>query len=1239
MLKVKLEKSNNSVNSTISYLDLLTDNAPQVYDEYSEEAKILDTQINKSNVHNIAVVAKYGAGKSSVINTYLSQYRSKNQSKKNQGQKLSEENHYTRISLSTFNETEYDETAIERSILQQLLYSRKKSALPNSEIKRTNKTSIIRAVYISLLFTLLISGIALFGFDVNHNLFNISWLKYLFLGISMVTLFLIICFCFFYQKLRRIKYKDFETEFYQDGNKNETKQISSLINKFVDEVLYFFECIDIDLVIFEDLDRLPNTDIFVKLRELNTIINSSAKSKNKVTFLYAVRDDLFKTEEERAKFFDFILPIVPVINPVTTQEKMEDKLVRLKEFNSNMDLTGKFIKCVSHYIPDMRILNNTFNDYIFMYHKIFDDDNVSEKLKSENLFALSLYKNLFPYDYALLEKGIGLIPQIVNVNELRMKAVKVLENRIKDIKIKIEAINSERLNSFEELKAMFIGQLYQMPVDNSRYGNIDARQIKTFEGLDFKLLIHPTYPYNYSVKLNRDNAEILTFSGEHYLDKEKLINLKADNCLEKYKQELSELELQIQEIYSLDFASIVNHFGVEFCFDDSCKENYILKVNNEREIVNNQFSYLRMLIAQNYIDEHYIEYTSNYKSMILSPNDAKAIQFIQSRKLDFHMYVENFCNVIRWLNDDDFSVNSILTDSLFSKIDELYQFSYRENDNKYNNLVHLLSQRDNEYLKRVIGEYISIADYDKCETLFKHLLPVRSYTCEEMLELGLLENDKIDHLIVNSIKYIEDYSILNECSLFVDYINKHKNYLTLFEKVGDDDKVLMFLSSLNIKFEVIDCNETEGKLKQYIIQNNKYVLSYENLKTIFNIDKDAEKLSSFINNNYDYILNSSQEVVIDYIKSNINTYVRDILLDSAISCKNEPYSRMLELLQNDNITNENKKSLIKKCNVVFDDITIFNDELFSTLLDNNVIAAKWCNILIAYARCGFDTVKKFMTSNTRIEGSFECSEAIPPNTPELFIRDMLLSLTPFEIKSVAQTLPTTMLISLKEFKDITIDDTVLSTFIEEGKVQYDNNDLSLIYGKEKTLCAYLKYHNDTIISKFNDFFSIVLPKTYYSARYAGVMTAYKQINTQTIIANVIACQGIDTRIKNTLIEKCSEIIKIDGYEHIYANYVLLENQKIPVNILWQFSRDFESVSREKRKKILIHNIDIINIPRDLEKLREYLRSFGENWDDLFNNQELRLEKSDINEQLIRKLKLLILFKSYNRKGYIFLKTA
>ena len=63
----------------------------------------------------------------------------------------------------------------------------------------------------------------------------------------------------------------------------------------------------------------------MKLRELNEILNGYEvlNKRGKITFVYAVRDDLFKKEAERTKFFDFIIPVIPVINSTNSDEVMK----------------------------------------------------------------------------------------------------------------------------------------------------------------------------------------------------------------------------------------------------------------------------------------------------------------------------------------------------------------------------------------------------------------------------------------------------------------------------------------------------------------------------------------------------------------------------------------------------------------------------------------------------------------------------------------------------------------------------------------------------------------------------------------------------------------------------------------------------------------------------------------------------------------------------------------------------
>ena len=80
-----------------------------------------------------------------------------------------------------------------------------------------------------------------------------------------------------------------------------------------------------NVVFIEDVDRFNTSEIFVKLRELNTLLNNYDLIKRRIVFVYAIKDDMFN-DQDRTKFFDFIIPIIPIINSTNSGEKLLEKL-------------------------------------------------------------------------------------------------------------------------------------------------------------------------------------------------------------------------------------------------------------------------------------------------------------------------------------------------------------------------------------------------------------------------------------------------------------------------------------------------------------------------------------------------------------------------------------------------------------------------------------------------------------------------------------------------------------------------------------------------------------------------------------------------------------------------------------------------------------------------------------------------------------------------------------------------
>ncbi len=1230
------------MNAQKNIYDLLNDNSSKVYKEYNREADILNSQISKDNVNNVAVVAKYGAGKSSAINTYIKKYRSEKLSKDSATNKLGEpqKNRYVRISLSTFNDADYDEQAIERSILQQLLYSRNKKELPNSKIERTNKVSWKSTFFIIALIAILgtfslFTGLGFAKSDEPPTLeiLSLGWLKYFYLVISIVSFFVLFSYLLHCRFLKRFKYKDLEADFV--SNKDQNPHYTNLINKFIDEVLYFFECINVDLVIFEDLDRLPTTEIFAKLRELNLIINNSGKKSKKVTFLYAVKDDLFKTEEERAKFFDFILPIIPVINPNTTKIKIEEKLEIIKEYNSQMQLSGKLIRGVSVFIPDMRILNNTFNDYILMFDKILNDENCPNYLNNDKMFALCLYKNLFPYDYALLEKNEGLIPSILNIQNLHDKCVIDINNEIQEYQNKIQELENLKIESFKQLHGLFLLKLGELSYNSYKSGKINPWTLKSFKDLNQTNLSHPKYP-NYSIEFP-GGAEIVGPNGERFEDLEQKIIDKNNGLLEKYREKLNILEKRKQEVLQWNVDNIFEEKNVDFFFykdwDEEYKKKYKIESNNNMNQSNTTFEhqtrYLRFLISQGFIDEHYIEYTSNYKSKILSPADTLVIQKIVASQTTFDEVITDIKEVLRLLEDKEFTKEHIIIKSFLDNLNIIKE----EKDNKFENLIQLLKKIDKEKVRENLIKYINISEEEKCNHLIIELLQGDLDVGVNLINEKDILLERKNLILVNLIKTNSNYESLKNNNIIFNFLSYHEKYLQVLEEVENNHKVCEFLKVIQPKFFRLSSKENND-IQKYIIENNMFEINLSNLELILLDDSNQER---FYSSNYSFILSSNLK---DYILSNLNIYIGKILLIDEITCENEDQRNMEDLLKNEEIIIDLRKSLLKKLNIKIQNIQEFSQDLYQGILENSLIVSSWFNLEYMYERIGFLQIKNYFQNVEEISGDFVKLENILPETPKNIINELLNEMNSKALIKVLNHLPATCQLQFLSFDKI-IDEN-LALFIRTKHITFATNDLEKISNFPKSLNEYLRVFRQEVVDNFDQFFDIALPKmetqrVYENYNYINKTTYSAKQSSQKVIMKVLQCKGIDVTIKNILIDKCQKIINIRDYEEIMANYIIESNQSVPANILWQFS-DSTKVSPNDRKKILKICIDEIDLDKGRKQVDSYLQNLGKDYNEfIVNDTPLNVEPNTIDNELFDILKEKKIFNKRKSKNAFVIK--
>jgi len=418
----------------------------------NEYFRALKFALSQKSVRNIAVTGSYGAGKSTVINSYLEEY---------------EKGHFINVSLAGFDMPGNGDPAksqeVELSILQQILYKKNRDALPDSRIDRIlnrNKAHIGRVFWASLKILLPLGGILFLLFHetahqstgVPEKIYDIinglPYGKMAFLFILSLTTLYNIAECaskvgIFDKKIKLNKVGLLSGEMELDS-----REASSLLNNCLDEIVYFFSKLEeYRIVIFEDLDRLKNPEIFVKLREINKIVNNNLPEDKPLRFIYAVRDDIFSGIAARTKFFDFIVPVVPVMDSRNAFSLLNGIMKEMIP-DGEESLRGTAV-----YISDMRSLQNIVNEYR-IFSAVVDNKN-----RKVNLYAMVFYKNIFTHDYSLIDRKISVLFNFIyqyRTHRLHESYFTGLDERINFLSQRLTEIREEKASTAEYVRKSLI---------------------------------------------------------------------------------------------------------------------------------------------------------------------------------------------------------------------------------------------------------------------------------------------------------------------------------------------------------------------------------------------------------------------------------------------------------------------------------------------------------------------------------------------------------------------------------------------------------------------------------------------------------------------------------------------------------------------------------------------------------------------------------------------------------------
>ena len=419
----------------IDYTRIASDEFETKY--YKIYKDVLNNVTQDKLIKNVGVTGGYGTGKSSIIHSYFNELKGKTSIYISLA-------HFYSLAGNTIT-TPQDDKAInsqidnilEMKIVNQLVNQIKPDKIPKANFltKKNIKNYkiffyLLSIIYLILYFKFLLPVITeKITYGIQNFPPNLEFIDYILIIISVIAI--ISLYYLLSNVIKKIVHKGnwskltINTMGININMENRDFSTVSYFDNFLSDVIYLFDESDADFVIFEDLDRFNDHSIFEKLREINLMVNQRRESANdkKVMFFYVISDEVFSEKNvdptnnsknisatEKTKFFDVIIPIIPIVNNTNSFDYLKSRLLGDIE-NTDKNDFETFLYQVSIFIDDFRVLKNIVNE--FKIYKEIHKDNIDIDYKQ--LLALIIYKTLNSSDFNDLVKSKGdLYTQIKN---------------------------------------------------------------------------------------------------------------------------------------------------------------------------------------------------------------------------------------------------------------------------------------------------------------------------------------------------------------------------------------------------------------------------------------------------------------------------------------------------------------------------------------------------------------------------------------------------------------------------------------------------------------------------------------------------------------------------------------------------------------------------------------------------------------------------------------------------------